>query len=477
MQDIHATYFGARESGIPVIAELPWGSHFCQFYQGREDLLEILVPYLRAGLQNNELCLWVVDGPQDVEEAGQALTRAVPRFEEYARQGQVEILSRDQWRSCDGQLVSAVVSRLDQAISRGFDGLRLACNALPEETHAPGAHDTADALCQYNVIAAFAYPRDRFDAAGLMALVKNHRLALVKNAGRWEVIESAEAQSMKQALRRNEEKLHSVFANMSEGYAYHRIVLDQWGDPCDYVFLEVNESFERLTSLRREDLLGRRATQVLPGIEKDPADWIGTYGRVALSGTPVQFENYSQSLRKWYSVSAFSPHKGFFAVTFSDITERKATEQALREANERLQKQAEELHAQAEELHAQAEELQASNEELREQEQALRESEERHRHRAAQPRGAAAARQWHALPYSRLQPAGTAAASFQRHHPRGGLAARAVAAGRPAGRSNPQLHDRKTLSPQGRPQRLGPGHLFTGPGGRAVPHLDHRRHY
>jgi PAS domain S-box-containing protein len=386
MQDTHATYVGKRESGVSLIGALPWGSHFCQFYQSREDLLEILVPYLRAGLQNNELCLWVVNGPQDVEEAGQALQKAVPRFEEYAQRGQVEILSRDQWRSCDGQLIPAVVSRLDQAVFGGFDGLRLACDALVEEAHAPGVRDTVDALCRYNVIAAFAYPRDEFDAVGLMAVVKNHRFALVKNAGRWEVIESSEAQSVNEALRRSEEKLHSVFANMSEGFAYHRIVLDARGTPCDYVFLEVNESFERLTGLKGEDLIGRRATQVLPGIERDPADWIGTYGRVALSGKPVQFENYSQGLRKWYSVSAFSPHKGFFAVTFSDITERKATEQALREANERLQNQAEELqtqaeelHAQAEELHAQAEELQASNEELRQQELTLRESEERFR--------------------------------------------------------------------------------------------------
>jgi PAS domain S-box-containing protein len=386
MQDTQATYFGKRESGISLIGALPWGSHFCQFYQSREALLEILVPYLRAGLQNNELCLWVVNGPQDVEEAGQALKKAVPRFEEYAQRGQVEILSRDQWRSCDGQLIPAVVSRLDQAVFGGFDGLRLACDALVEEAHAPGARDAADALCRYNVIAAFAYPRDEFDAVGLMAVVKNHRFALVKNAGRWEVIESSEAQSVNEALRRSEEKLHSVFANMSEGFAYHRIVLDARGAPCDYVFLEVNEAFERLTGLKQEDLIGRRATQVLPGIERDPADWIGIYGRVALSGKPVQFENYSQGLRKWYTVSAFSPHKGFFAVTFSDITERKVTEQALREANERLQNQAEELqtqteelHAQAEELHAQAEELQASNEELRQQELALRESEERFR--------------------------------------------------------------------------------------------------
>lgn len=71
-------------------------------------------------------------------------------------------------------------------------------------------------------------------------------------------------------------------------------------------------------------------TQVIPGIEKDAFDWIGRYGEVALSGKPTNFESYSDALKRWYSVSAFCPSRGFFAVTFNDITERKQAEEALR---------------------------------------------------------------------------------------------------------------------------------------------------
>ena len=48
-----------RKSGIDVIGEIPWGTHFCQFYQNKQDLLATIIPYFQAGLQNNEFCMWI----------------------------------------------------------------------------------------------------------------------------------------------------------------------------------------------------------------------------------------------------------------------------------------------------------------------------------------------------------------------------------------------------------------------------------
>jgi PAS domain-containing protein len=83
------------------------------------------------------------------------------------------------------------------------------------------------------------------------------------------------------------------FDKMIDGFSYHKIVVDKAGKPIDYVFLEVNSAFEKMTGLKRENVIGKKVTEVLPGIEKDPADWIGVYGRVALTGEPAQFENYA----------------------------------------------------------------------------------------------------------------------------------------------------------------------------------------
>lgn len=324
-----------RKSGISLIDDLPWGSHFCQFYRTAKELLDILVPYFRAGLEKNELCLWVISEPLGVEDAKKALKKAVPHFEDYSKKGQIEIIPRRMWLARGGKSGKAIASRVAKAVSGGLDGLRLACDASPDKKGGNAfSCYVVDAVSRYNVIAVFTYPRDEFDAIGLMEVVKNHRFALVRNAGRWEVIKSSEARIVKDALKRSEKKLQSLFSNMSEGFAYHRVALDVRGKPCDYIFLEVNAAFERLTGLKGKNLIGKRVTEALPGIEKDPTDWIGKYGKVALTGKPMHFESYSEPLKKWYSVSAFSPHKGYFAVTFTDITQRKRAEESLLRAKE-----------------------------------------------------------------------------------------------------------------------------------------------
>ena len=85
-------------------------------------------------------------------------------------------------------------------------------------------------------------------------------------------------------LRANEEKYRSIFKNMINGAALHKIVTDESGQAIDYIFLEVNQAFESLTGLKAEDIIGKKVTEVIPGIEKDPANWIQNYGLLQLMG-------------------------------------------------------------------------------------------------------------------------------------------------------------------------------------------------
>jgi len=128
------------------------------------------------------------------------------------------------------------------------------------------------------------------------------------------------------------EKYELMFENMLNGFAYHKIVTDSNGKPIDYIFREVNKGFEILTGLSRNELIGMRVTEALPGIENDPADWIGTYGKVALTGKEIHFESFSEPLNKWYTVYAYCPQPENFVTIFEDITERKQVEENLKES-------------------------------------------------------------------------------------------------------------------------------------------------
>ncbi len=68
-----------------------------------------------------------------------------------------------------------------------------------------------------------------------------------------------------------------------------------------------------VTGLKREKVIGKKVTEVLPGIEKSEFDWIGTYGKVALSGEPFRFEGFSEPLGRWYDLNVYSDEPIFFA--------------------------------------------------------------------------------------------------------------------------------------------------------------------
>ena len=107
--------------------------------------------------------------------------------------------------------------------------------------------------------------------------------------------------------------------SLPDAYAYHQLILDSEGNPVDYVFLHINTAFTDMTGLPRDSVLNKKVSEVLPGIKEAAFDWIGTYGKVALSGETVRFEQYSEPLNRWYEVTAFSDAPGYFAVIFRDI--------------------------------------------------------------------------------------------------------------------------------------------------------------
>ncbi len=145
-----------------------------------------------------------------------------------------------------------------------------------------------------------------------------------------------ERKQAEEKLQESEQKYRSLFENMLNGFAYCKILVDKNNKPVDFVYLEINDDFERLTGLRREDVVGRKVTEAIPGIKEATPELFDIYGKVALTGEPTNFDIYFKPLSIWLTISVYSPQKGYFVAVFDNITERKQAEEALRDSGNEI---------------------------------------------------------------------------------------------------------------------------------------------
>jgi len=166
------------------------------------------------------------------------------------------------------------------------------------------------------------------DKAPVLTQVQHDKyLALIQNL--IDILADATSNELKEPEKssihlKGEKKYRLLFENITQGFASHKIILDVKGQPIDYVYLSINKSFEKLTGLMASVIIGKTVKEIMPKTEKY---WIDLYGKVALTGEAVQYENYSEELGKYFEVWAFCPQIGEFATVFTDITKRKRDEE------------------------------------------------------------------------------------------------------------------------------------------------------
>jgi PAS domain S-box-containing protein len=219
-----------RETGSKLIGGVPWGTHFCQFYQTKQDLLEILVPYFRTGLESNEFCMWITAEPLSSREAKRAMVKALPNFEQYLAEGQIEIIPHDEWYIQGGvfdsqRVLDGWISKLKQALAKGYSGLRLTGNTFWLErkdwdnfTDYEAA--VSDVIGKYKMLALCTYCLDKCTAADVLDVVRNHEFALIKQEGKWELLEKSGYNITKSALLESQERFQLASA------ASHTMVYD-----------------------------------------------------------------------------------------------------------------------------------------------------------------------------------------------------------------------------------------------------------
>jgi len=188
-----------RNSGITLVGDLPWGSHFCQFYQTKKDLLDVLVPYFRAGLESNELCVWVTSDFLTAGDALKALKKGVPDFQGHLEKKQMEIFPYTDWYLKGGSFdlkrtLDMWMEKHDEALSRGFAGLRVSGNPYWIDNKKDW-DDFADYEAEINnviggtkLLVLCTYSLKKCGVVEIMDVVKNHEFALAMNRGKWQVV-------------------------------------------------------------------------------------------------------------------------------------------------------------------------------------------------------------------------------------------------------------------------------------------------
>ncbi|MBI4931018.1 MAG: PAS domain S-box protein [Bacteroidetes bacterium] len=146
--------------------------------------------------------------------------------------------------------------------------------------------------------------------------------------------DTSERKRADKKLFESEKLYRSLFENMLNGFAYCQMHIDDNGRPIDFTYLSVNSAFETLTGLK--DVVGKKVTEVIPGIRESDPELFEIYGRVSKTGKPERFEMFVDALKMWFLVSVYSPERGYFVAVFDVITERKKAESALIESKNTL---------------------------------------------------------------------------------------------------------------------------------------------
>jgi PAS domain S-box-containing protein len=326
-----------RKTGIDIIDDAPWGTHLCQFYQTKKDLIDILVPYFKAGLENNEFCMWVTSEPLKVEDAKAALKKVVKNLDHFIKKGQIEILDYSEWYTKSGKfdannVLQGWVEKENQALKRGYDGLRLSGNTSwlakrDWRNFTDYEEEVNNLIGKYRMIAICTYSLGKCRASEVIDVVSNHRFALVRREGEWVIIESSDRKRAEEVLRGGEEKYRTILKNIEEGY----FEVDIAGN-----FTFFNDFLSRLLGYSRDEMMGMNNRQYT---DKENAQKLyQAFNRVYRTGEPAKgfdWEIIRKDGTKRYietSVSLIKNSSGQligFRGIVRDITERKQTEEAL----------------------------------------------------------------------------------------------------------------------------------------------------
>jgi signal transduction histidine kinase len=205
---------------------MSWGTHFCHFYETKEDLLNTLVPYFKAGLEDNEFCIWVVSDPLEEETAWAALGATIPDFQRYLSLGSIEIRHARDWYARAGhfdkrEVVAAWEAKLQESLDRGYAGMRASGNTSWLE------RNRWEDFCEYEreldervidrpMSILCTYPLQTSGAADLLDVARTHQFALASRHGKWEVVETPQLKAAREENKKLQAELEEKVQQLRE---------------------------------------------------------------------------------------------------------------------------------------------------------------------------------------------------------------------------------------------------------------------
>ena len=330
-----------RKTGIDVTGDVHWGTHICLLYQTKQDLIDTLVGYFKAGIDNNELCTWVTSEPLPASEAEASLMKELKNYDDYINKNQLEILDFSKWSAGKldaNKVIHHLVEKEKLARDKGFDGIRFSLNTRSldyndQKDIIDYEEDIDSFINSHQMLAICAYPLEKGDVSQVVDAISRHKVTLVRKENRWEFISITDNRWAEEALRESEEFKLSLLTKSPNPI----VVLNP-----DTSVRYVNAALEELLGFTSAELLGKKSPY--PWWPEEKIKRIGRdLGKSLRYGANRLEELFQKKSGEHFWVEITSTpviHEGvfkYYVAYWVDITERKQTEQRLERLNKQLQ--------------------------------------------------------------------------------------------------------------------------------------------
>jgi len=327
-----------RRFGLEVVGRISWGDHLCLFYDNKKDLIDLIVPYFKEGLKNNEFCMLITSLPLLGAEAREVFKAAIPGFEQHVARGQIEILPYDEWYIKDGKfnaerVMNGWLQKEKWAAENGFTGLRLSANTFWVERNdwrsfAEYERWINEIIGSHRIIALCCYPLKKCTGNDVVDVIRNHDRIVMKKENAWHVVED------RLKSRRIEENLN-----------YARSLIEASLDPLVTInsegkITDVNTATEMATGLSRKELIGSDFCDYFTEPEKARSGYLQVFTEGFVRDYPLAIKHKSGKIMEvLYNATLYKNEKGAVQGIFAaarDVTDKKMAEERVIEQAELL---------------------------------------------------------------------------------------------------------------------------------------------